>query len=316
MITVRRIIHLFIIVCSIGLGILTLTGFLGGFAYLFELTSHFRLQYALGLIPLIIGFIILKNRIGATATGILLLINIFQVIQFASPFQGAMAGEKRYENEWTILQMNVHASNRYHEGVIQYIKKMDPDILALEEINYRWFEALKDILKDYPHRKFVIREDNFGIGLFSRVPTEEIEIKYFEESGVPSVLAKLKAGDETVSLLFTHPLPPGGLGYFHRRNKQLNDIAKERDKYGKNLIVIGDLNATPWSHYFKKFKRDMNLKDTRKGFGIHNTWPTQLPIMLIPLDHCLVSEGITTLDRRIGPNIGSDHYPVFVRLGL
>lgn len=41
-----------------------------------------------------------------------------------------------------------------------------------------------------------------------------------------------------------------------------------------------------------------------------------LPFMLIPIDHCLVSNDIIILDRRIGSNVGSDHYPIYIELGL
>jgi endonuclease/exonuclease/phosphatase (EEP) superfamily protein YafD len=34
--------------------------------------------------------------------------------------------------------------------------------------------------------------------------------------------------------------------------------------------------------------------------------------MSVPIDHCLVSPEITILDRRLGPAVGSDHYPLIV----
>jgi endonuclease/exonuclease/phosphatase (EEP) superfamily protein YafD len=56
------------------------------------------------------------------------------------------------------------------------------------------------------------------------------------------------------------------------------------------------------------------LRDTRAGFGIQASWPTQIPPLGIPLDHCLVSPELVVLDRRLGPAVGSDHRPVILEL--
>ncbi|MCI0525996.1 MAG: hypothetical protein L0Y56_00890, partial [Nitrospira sp.] len=58
------------------------------------------------------------------------------------------------------------------------------------------------------------------------------------------------------------------------------------------------------------------LKDSRDGFGIQASWPTFVPLFLIPLDHCLVHSSVQVLDRRLGPKIGSDHYPVMIKLAV
>ena len=189
-------------------------------------------------------------------------------------------------------------------------------MLALEEINDRWLSALSDVLGSFPFRKILTRGDNFGIGLFSHTPFQNPVIEYFGRARVPTIVSKVYIEQHPITILFTHPLPPGSPTGFHLRNQQLEEIASSRKTFGDSLIVIGDLNTTSWSYYYKRFVSRMNLHDSRKGFGIQPSWPTMLPIMLIPLDHCLVSDDIIILDRKIGPNLGSDHYPVYIELGL
>jgi endonuclease/exonuclease/phosphatase (EEP) superfamily protein YafD len=82
------------------------------------------------------------------------------------------------------------------------------------------------------------------------------------------------------------------------------------------LILAGDFNVTGWSYWFQNMRDTMKLRDTRQGFGIQPSWPVQLPILLIPIDHVLVSEQFIVLNRRTGKNVGSDHYPVYVELAV
>jgi endonuclease/exonuclease/phosphatase (EEP) superfamily protein YafD len=62
--------------------------------------------------------------------------------------------------------------------------------------------------------------------------------------------------------------------------------------------------------------RISNLHDSRKGFGIQPTWPSDKPIFMVPIDHVLVSKEIRIQNRFTGPDIGSDHRPVIVDFSL
>lgn len=120
-----------------------------------------------------------------------------------------------------------------------------------------------------------------------------------------------------VSIIATHPLPPVSQEYFDWRNQQFAEIG-DRVQQLKNqpVIVVGDLNTTMWSPYYRKFIGDSGLKNGRSGFGVQPTWPVDAPILSIPLDHCLVSPEIKVIDSRVGKDIGSDHYPLITELDI
>ncbi len=295
-----------------GVGIVTLTGFLGSAAWLFELTSHFRVQYAAILVLCLPLFCFIRSKGWVGITGTLLLVNLLVINPFSSHSSPAIQNK----SELTILGMNVYTGNREHDRVANLIEQSNPDIVGLMEINQVWGDALQETLKAYPYRQQITREDNFGIGLYSRIPFETSRIEYFGKAEVPSIVADIRMGEDPLTLVFTHPLPPSSPDYFYYRNDQLDNISKARDRFQKNLVVFGDLNMSPWSYYFERLTKRMNLQDTRKGFGLEATWPTMWPLMKIPLDHVLVSRDIHTAERRVGPEIGSDHLPVFVKLIL
>lgn len=54
------------------------------------------------------------------------------------------------------------------------------------------------------------------------------------------------------------------------------------------------------------------LRDSRRGFGVQPTWNARHPWCMIPIDHCLVSEGASIVDRIVAPDVGSDHRPIIV----
>jgi hypothetical protein len=95
------------------------------------------------------------------------------------------------------------------------------------------------------------REDNFGIGLFSKLPLEESEVAYIGSADVPSILATLKAEKTNFRVIATHPLPPGGRDYSRLRNEQLEELP-DHLRSPLPLILLGDLNVTPWSYYFRR----------------------------------------------------------------
>jgi endonuclease/exonuclease/phosphatase (EEP) superfamily protein YafD len=82
-------------------------------------------------------------------------------------------------------------------------------------------------------------------------------------------------------------------------------------------MVLGDLNTTSWSPYFRDLVADSGLLDSRRGFGVEPSWPSfGLPLLRIPIDHGLVSPAVSVLDRRIGPAAGSDHLPLVIDFAL
>jgi endonuclease/exonuclease/phosphatase family metal-dependent hydrolase len=50
--------------------------------------------------------------------------------------------------------------------------------------------------------------------------------------------------------------------------------------------------------------------------GLQWSWPVGLWPLALPIDHCLVSEKVEVVDRWMGPDVGSDHYPLVVDVRL
>jgi endonuclease/exonuclease/phosphatase (EEP) superfamily protein YafD len=100
------------------------------------------------------------------------------------------------------------------------------------------------------------------------------------------------------------------------QERQLAAVAERVRSVEEPLVVMGDFNTTPWSRLFAGLVGRTGLCDSRAGFGIQASFPSDMPVVRIPIDHLLASCSIGVRARRIGPQVGSDHLPVIVDLTI
>jgi endonuclease/exonuclease/phosphatase (EEP) superfamily protein YafD len=297
---------------AFGLCFLTLSGFVGERHWLLEITTHFRPHYAGGLLVFAAAYICARRfRLAATFAAFALLNIAVLLPRFESrPPVPANAPSLK------LLLANVHTDNRDHDSLLRLLAREQPDIIALLEVNDTWLHAVASLEKSHPYVRKVPRSDNFGIALYSRFPFDEARTIYLGTAEVPSIQATISFGpNRALRILATHPLPPGNAENVTLRDQQLAAIATwSTNSATTPAVVIGDLNCAPWSPVFRRLLVDGSLQDT--GRGITPTWPVKPWFLRIPLDHCLVTASILTNDHRVGPDIGSDHFPIIVTLAL
>lgn len=303
----------FLEIGSILCGVATLTGFLGKLWWLLELTSHFPLHLVIAS-ALFTGIWALKRRWRwAIFSGAVTAVNAMLVLAlFWSVNQSAPAAGQRLR----LMAVNVHTANLRSDLVLDFLQKIDADVVLLMEVNQRWMDALSTLSNRYPEIIAEPRSDNFGIALLNRVAATNSAVIYLGEAELPSIRTTLLITGQTVTLLGTHPLPPGSAEYSRLRNDQLRAIAAHVRESTAPTIVLGDLNATPWSPYFRELLRVSGLRNTSQGRGLYASWPAGLPVGRIPLDHCLISPNLHVMDKRLGPQVGSDHLPVVIDLQI
>jgi endonuclease/exonuclease/phosphatase (EEP) superfamily protein YafD len=134
---------------------------------------------------------------------------------------------------------------------------------------------------------------------------------------VPAIEATIEWAGRRVRFLGLHTLPPTGPAYARTRDAQLAAVADWVKRQGGPVIVAGDLNATPWCASFRRLVNDTRLVNSQRGFGVQPTWPARGFAWLdglIPIDHCLHSPQLVTVQREVGERRGSDHMPIVVTL--
>jgi endonuclease/exonuclease/phosphatase (EEP) superfamily protein YafD len=284
------------------------------------LASHFRLQYfflALGLFTFYLGHRSFKY---IALNLIILSINAYDIIPLFAQKEIPVVSGKTHK--LTIVQFNRYIDNLQDDKVIQWLsnEKSEFDIVLIQEINPGFVQELKSLVQIYPYQYVTPQRGNFGQALLSRKEFISDIPKTSPDKPSFYITTKIRLSEtDSLTLYGIHILPPKTPKMAIKRNSQLEIIGESiSNDPSKTKIVLGDFNVTPYSYYFSQLKKTIRLKNTMAGFGLQNSWPSLSPldIFRIPIDHVFVSKNIQVVDRRIGPNLGSDHFPVIVKLSL
>ena len=278
-----------------------------------ELFSHFRAQYAALLMLSAAGLLFLHHPAQAAAAGLGGAINLAMLL----PTYGRMtlpSGPRRHGIK--ALLVNVNFRNRDYESTLSLIRLARPDFIAVIEVTRIWQDQFASLRETYPYTEGVALRNGWGMLLLSRLPFQRSRTVSRHERGIPYVLAEVRIKGRPVTIIVTHPYAPMTRRQAQARNRQFDALARIVSQVESPVLVFGDLNCSPWSPFFGRLLRATGLRDSRHGFGLQPTWPAVNPLLGIPIDHCLVSSGVVVHDRRVGPGMGSDHWPVFVEFSI
>ncbi len=273
-----------------------------------DLLQHFRVQYAVVGAIVVAAAALLRVRGYFDVAAIAALLHLWRIAP-------DLCGEPRPLPEGTalrVLVLNVHTESSSFDQVRQLIGDVQPDVIGLVEVDQRWLGALAPAVAGYPGRITRPRSDNFGVALFARQPL----VGSIETLGgdLPSVVAHVVIDGAPLDLVLTHPIPPLSAAALADQRQELDAVADRVRQLPGPVLVIGDLNATPWSTPFRNLVARSGLCDSRTGFGIAASFPATMPAVRIPIDHLLASCAVGIRDRRVERDVGSDHLPVVIDL--
>jgi endonuclease/exonuclease/phosphatase (EEP) superfamily protein YafD len=315
--------------------------------WIWSLTTHFRMQYltvqlvAIG--ALLLSYVLrcrkshsLINEVNTTITLIFLMafagLNLISIMPYYLSQAEATAPQGNVGKQITLLHCNLFGLiNRDTRSVAETIRTVDPDLLDLVEYTEFWQHKLEHsgVLKRYPYRV----AGRGHIALYSKLPLSNARLVFVDPSqkvaNQANIIANFKLNRKLTTIVVAHPASPILPSHLAWLRECFQSWASQRKQLGRNLIIVGDLNTTPWSGEFAELTQKTGLRDSQLGFGVQPSWPMLLPLLgvretpnwltgllQIPIDHVLVSPSIQVLSRRTGPFVGSDHLPVIVELGL
>lgn len=221
------------------------------------------------------------------------------------------------EDNISIMVCNVLTENRNYGQLIDLTHSRNPDILLTLESDKKWEEALSVLEDKFDHGVKVPLENLYGMHLYSKLPLENIEVKYLVKDDIPSIhgTVKLPNGkNATIHCLHPRPPSPSESKTSTNRDAELLLVSREIKKDAKLTLVFGDFNDVAWSRTTKLFQKISGLMDPRRGRGFFNTYNANYKLLRWPLDHVFHSDDFTLIEIDRGRDIGSDHFPMYIKL--
>ena len=302
-----------------GLGAATLLSLFARTFWLGDLAANLRVQLVLGLI--VTAVLTSACRQWRWLLLLLLLLTVHL------PFFGSLIQQTSTDTSEpaiTVTTANVFTGNTNYAAVEAELRSADADVIAVLELSSDLRKHLASTFQDDYRFSLADSQDNgnFGIGLYSRHSFEFAKLTYFNDESIQSIVASLIVKGRRFQLVATHTLPPMDERGFNHRNRHLQRLAMEVQRLRKQapdvpVIVMGDLNLTPWSPLFAGFENSSGLRRASQAFDATPTWYRYpgFPFGLV-LDHVLTTKELQCSSCRVGSDVGSDHRFVTVDLGV
>ena len=303
--TVRRSLTSLLTLIALG----TLMGFLGGLWWVLALAAHFRVQLTAVSLLALAAALVFKQWRHAAGASVLVAINVLPVLISLGGAPQTPAGDARI----TVVGLNVNTFSGDPKRVLAWLQTVDADLVGLTEIDPHWIKALAPLRARWPHWVELPNDGNFGLALLSRRPVIAQRAQRLAGHEVKNIRATVQTPLGPVEVVVMHPPPPLNARWAAMRDEQFEALAAEASQAKTPLLIVGDLNATPWARALDPLL-DAGLRHGRVGQGVHPTWPDGWWPLGVPIDHVLV-RGLVVTEHRVGPSVGSDHRPIVVTLG-
>ena len=288
--------------------LVSLASFAGRWVWQLDLLTHFRMQYV-AFLALGSAVLVFTERRAATAFVVLgLAVNSILVVPLFLPGGGE---DGSHGTPLRLLSFNVKGFATDPEPVLEFLRDTDADVVFLHEANVDWEDYLAEgevpFELSFPRREGSI----FGTAVLTRQADEVRGLVLGPDQRV-AVEVTLTHEGTPVQILGIHAYAPVSKYYSDIRDRQFGDVERWATAAEGPAIVIGDFNATRWSHAFPS----SGVVDTAESRGFQASWPAGLEPFAIPIDHAVVTEEWVTVRRWLGPDLGSDHYPLFLDVAL
>lgn len=296
----------------VGLGTVTALALAAPLGWPFELFSHFRAQYAAAALLFAAVLLLLGRRTGAAVAAVFCAFHALPALQRSvadSPVATCIGPE------FTVVTANLKFSNADTRWFVDWLAEHPADVVVLQEVTDAWQRALARI-DDYPNRRFLVREDPYGIGVMSRWPLDSVQFEDLAGDGLPSISGSLHVEGRPVRFLAMHTHWPVLPNLARQRNRSLDTAASLVRAADAPVVALGDLNLTAYSPVFGRFLDAAGLRDVMDGTDWRPTWQAGFWPLALRIDHVLVTPGLCVEHAEVGPAVGSDHRPVIARLRL
>ena len=233
------------------------------------------------------------------------------------------------------MTSNIEAPNR-NEAMVETIRSIDPDVLAIQELSHWQASRLSEALKPtFPYQRLLPGERFEGIGLFSRYPITEI---LFEQQGSDLGAiqhVRLAVNGRELGLMNVHPWPPrlrltqaSGIPLpvdydTSARDARIDTLVSRLDAERGTVLAVGDFNLADREPRYQELTSRFRDAQREAGWGFGFTFPAEIGrrgFSFIPsvvrIDYVFYDPSLAARSVEVGRMPGSDHRYVVADLVL
>lgn len=226
------------------------------------------------------------------------------------------------------MTFNIQSALRGLEGIADVINAVEPDIVALQEVDRHTSRAnrldqaaeLSKLTGLVHHRHFNATRyhgGDYGVALLSRFPIRSVELTALpnQELSEPRVVGRavLDVDGVLTSVYVTHlaHLPIRELLRIAQAQKIFEVMAEDPNP----KLLLGDLNDQPGSLLLFLFEQKLTNLFRASGVGEPGTFPLPL-VGNLTLDYAFGCDQVEPLHSVVIPTDASDHYPLVADVKL
>ncbi len=217
-----------------------------------------------------------------------------------------------------LASANVAHFNRDFDRVLAALAASAPDVIALVEVTPACRDRLRQLDATHPHAvDSCDLSEKYGVLVRARWPMTVVSRGGGggdDGSGAPRhVAVRLQLETGALDLMAVHLTNPIRRSHAHRIPGEVEDVIARANRAGPDLVLCGDCNAAGWSSWLHRLEAATGLANTRR---LLPSWPVRLPPPLrLPIDHAWARGRAVVLATRLGPETGSDHFPLLAEIG-
>lgn len=219
----------------------------------------------------------------------------------------------------TVLSANVYRGSADLTELVDMVRRMNPDLLAIQELRPGVARRLDSagIRRILPHSNLLLHADDVpggrpGMGIYSDLPLRPIP----REAGSAMVAAVVTLADgEELRVATVHPITPS-VDHVDKWAAELERMPSAGA--GNPWLLFGDFKATLDQTQMRQVI-DRGYRDAGSvtGRGLEMTWPTnRWTPPLVAIDHVLADERLGIADYGTEDLPGSDHRAIWAEVFL
>ncbi len=283
--------------------------------FLFDVMGNFQWQWVLVLLALATYQAIRRRWLWMS---LILAIAFFPAMNILTLYVPGWQ-PARGDTVLRVMSLNIRYDNQQMDQLHQLIRDVDPDVICVAEMTPRQVAQLAAMGTEFPYSS-QHRHLPCGNVIFSKYSMNDVPVwtGNLASNWLPMTVVQIQVEGQSVILVHAHLTSPTSMNRWNKREKQisqLHELVETLDRH-PHIVMVGDFNATTHCYSLWQLLEQTRMRDSRRGFGLQNSWPSWFWPLRICIDHVFVSQHVHVHDRRVEQNVGSDHLPVVADLSF